>query len=187
MIGSFPFLSFMLEAVLLGSAALGLLLAPSAGLVTGLSARSKGLSAWKYGAVGAFYCALTILPWLYLAARMVGRKPNAFCVMSGYGFLYGLWLFGQICTFGVLNAATNFSRRVSGSSTGTDEPYTILLLVTLALLVVSIIHILVYRSASFRRSARHETFLIPVAYLMPFIYVWAGHLLLIVYVIEIDV
>ena len=123
MIGSFPFLSFMLEAVLLGSAALGLLLAPFAGLVTGLMARSKGLSAWKYGAVGAFYCALIILPWLYLVARMVGRKPNAFCVMSGYGFLYGLWLFGQVCSFGVLNAATNFSRRVSGSSAGADEPY----------------------------------------------------------------
>ena len=184
MIGSFPFLSITLEVALLGTAALGLLLAPLTGLATGLMARRKGLNACKYGAVGAFYSALTILPLLYLAARIVGKKPNAFCVVSGYGSLYGMWLFGQVCTFGVFNAATNFSRRVSGSSTGSDAPYAILFLITLALLAISIIHIVVYKQASVRRSARSDTFLIPLAYLMPFVYVWVGHILFVVYVIE---
>lgn len=177
-------ISIALEFMFLYMAALCLLFAPAAGLVTGLMARSRGLSARKYAAIGAFYCALIILPWLHLTMRMIGKKPNVFCIVSGYGFLYAWWLFAQVCSFGVLESASNFSRRVFGSSAGSDAPYAILFLITLALLAISIIHIVVYKQASVRRSARPDTFLIPIAYLMPFVYVWVGHALFVVYVIE---
>lgn len=168
-------ISLPLEFIFLYMAALCLLLAPPAGLVTGLMARSKGLSVWKYAAIGAFYCALIIFPWLHLTAKLAGKKPNLFCIVSSYVFLYGFWLFGQVCSFGVLNAAR---------STAADEPYGALFWVTFALLAVSILHILVYKQTSVRHSLRSDTFLIPIAYLLPFVYIWAGHVLFVAYVIE---
>ena len=82
-----PFIPLILEFLLLYTAAFGLLLAPIAGMTNGLVERLKGLSAWKYGAVGAFYCALIILPWLHLTAQLAGKNlkcPALFQAMFSY-------------------------------------------------------------------------------------------------------
>lgn len=172
MISSIPFIPFMLEILLLYAAAVGLLLAPFAGLGMGLAARAKGLNAWGYGALGAFYSALSIFLWLYMMTRLFDRAPKRSCIIIGYVLLYCCWLFGQICTFGIL---ANFEL---------DRPYASLFWIMFAMLILSLTHILVHNQISRAFPKTSSRILTHIAYLMPFVYISIGHVLWILYVIR---
>ena len=166
------FTPFMLGILLLYAAALGLLLAPFAGLGAGLAARSRGLNAWGYGALGAFYSTLSIFLWLYIMTQIFDRTPKRSCIISGYALLYCGWLFGQICAFGML------------ASFESEGPYASLFWIMFAMLVLSLAHILVHKQVSPAISKTYRRILAHIAYLMPFVYIWVGHVLWILYVIE---
>ena len=71
---------------------IGPLWAPFAGLACAIRAPSIGRSRVRYAVLGALYSALFLLPWIYLIARMYGKKlPKAF-IWSGYIVLYVVWL-----------------------------------------------------------------------------------------------
>ena len=162
----------MLEILLLYAAAFGLLLAPFAGLGAGLTARAKGLNAWGYGALGAFYSTLSIFLWLYMMTRLFDRTPKRSCLVSGYVLLYCCWLFGQICTFGIL------------ASFELEGPYASLFWIMFAMFVLSLTHILIHNQISPAISKTYRRVLRHIAYLMPFAYIWVGHVLWILYVIR---
>lgn len=172
MISPIPFIPFMLEILLLYAAALGLLLAPFAGLAAGLTARSRGLSAWRYGALGALYSSLIILPWLHMMTRLFDRTPKRSCIISGYALLYCWWLFGQVCTLGILTGIES------------ERPYASLFWIVFAMFVLSLTHILVQNQISRALSKTSRMILTRIAYLMPFVYIWVGHILWIFYVIR---
>ena len=73
----------------------GLLGAPFAALICAIIARVKGLGQ-SYAGTGAWYSMLFILPWIYLALRMLGVQVSDRAAQIGYAILYGIWLYGAI-------------------------------------------------------------------------------------------
>ena len=72
---------------------LGLLGAPIAALICFIIGRIRGLNETHAG-TGAWYSMLFILPWLYLALRMLGARISDGAARAGYALFYGLWLYG---------------------------------------------------------------------------------------------
>ena len=68
--------------------------APFGALACALIAWRRGLNPYRCAVAGAAYSALFFLPWVYLAARMLGWViPKPLTALS-YIALYGLWAYG---------------------------------------------------------------------------------------------
>ena len=83
--------------VMLGVAPVGaisLVWAPFGALICTLIAWRRGLSRRRYAIVGAAHSALFFLPWVYLAARMLGWSIPKPLVAICYVVLYAAWLQG---------------------------------------------------------------------------------------------
>ena len=83
--------------VMLGVApagAISLVWAPFGALICALTARRRGLSRRRYAIAGAVCSALFFLPWVYLAARMLGWAIPKPLVVIFYVVLYAAWLQG---------------------------------------------------------------------------------------------
>ncbi len=92
-------------------AAIGLVCAPFAAMVSWKAARKRRLKPGLYLVMGAMYSVAFLLPWLYLTARLRGNAfpPNA--IRIGYFVLYATWLLGPISfwgTFVILAALDGF-------------------------------------------------------------------------------
>lgn len=68
--------------------------APFGALVCSLIAWRRGLSPYRYAVAGAVYSALFFLPWVYLAARMLGWVVPKPLAALPYVVLYAAWLQG---------------------------------------------------------------------------------------------
>ena len=54
-------------------------------------AHRRGLNVLYYGLIGAVYWSFSTLPWLYLMARMSGRRMPEGLTITGYIVLYASW------------------------------------------------------------------------------------------------
>ena len=81
--------------VIISSMILGLLWAPFAAFICAVIARVRGLSS-SYAGTGAWYSMLFILPWFYLALRMLGVRVPQGLVRIGYTTFYGAWLYAAV-------------------------------------------------------------------------------------------
>ena len=68
--------------------------APFGALACALIAWRRGLSPYRHAVAGAAYSALFFLPWVYLAARMLGWAIPKPLAALPYVVLYGLWAYG---------------------------------------------------------------------------------------------
>ena len=68
--------------------------APFGALVCALIAWRRGLNPYRCAVAGAAYSALFFLPWVYLAARMLGWAIPKPLTALPYVVLYGLWAYG---------------------------------------------------------------------------------------------
>ena len=68
--------------------------APFGALTCALIAWRRGLSPYRCAVAGAAYSALFFLPWVYLAARMLGWAIPKPLTALPYVVLYGLWAYG---------------------------------------------------------------------------------------------
>ena len=71
---------------------IGLLWTPFAALICLAIARARRLEGEGYGKAGALYSLLFLLPWVWLALRMMGVPVPAAVARAGYAVMYGLWL-----------------------------------------------------------------------------------------------
>ncbi len=71
---------------------LGLLWMPFGALICSQTARVRSLPDDGYGATGAGYSALMLLPWVYLVVRMLGRRVPRPVIWAGYSYIYACWL-----------------------------------------------------------------------------------------------
>ena len=78
----------------------GLAWSPFAALIAWRLARRRGLSGGRYALVGAAYSVFLLVPWLYLAVSLLGRRPPGFVVQLIYRLLYFAWLVGPIVFWG---------------------------------------------------------------------------------------
>ena len=95
---NFPFLAmfapFFLIAYTIIAGAGAAVWAPFGALICALIAWRRGLSPYRYAIAGAACSALFFLPWVYLAARMLGWAiPKPLAVLP-YVVLYASWLQG---------------------------------------------------------------------------------------------
>ena len=90
-----------LSAVVM-SMVFGLIGAPFAALICAIISRIRGLGE-SYAGAGAWYSMLFVLPWIYLALRMIGYKSfgSDRLAQFGYAILYGVWLYGAIASTAV--------------------------------------------------------------------------------------
>lgn len=83
----------------------GLVWAPVAGLISGVSAavssRNGGI-ALRNAVKGGFYSMLFVFPWIYLIFRTYGKTAPYPIVIIGYVVIYISWLFGPIALSFVL-------------------------------------------------------------------------------------
>lgn len=83
----------------------GLVWAPVAGLISGVSAavssRNGGI-ALRNAVKGGFYSMLFVFPWIYLIFRTYGKTAPTALVRLGYVVIYISWLFGPIALSFVL-------------------------------------------------------------------------------------
>ena len=95
---NFPFLAmfapFFMMAFIGIAIIAGLVWAPFGALACALIAWRRGLSPYRYAVAGAAYSALFFLPWVYLAARMLGWAIPKPLTALPYVVLYGLWAYG---------------------------------------------------------------------------------------------
>ena len=71
---------------------LGLLGAPFAALACVIISRVRRLDS-SYAGTGTWYSMLFILPWIYLALRMLGTQVPDRLAQLGYAILFGMWLY----------------------------------------------------------------------------------------------
>ena len=95
---NFPFLAmfapFFMMAFIGTAIIAGLVWAPFGALVCALIAWRRGLSPYRCAVAGAAYSALFFLPWVYLAARMLGWAIPKPLIALPYVVLYLSWLQG---------------------------------------------------------------------------------------------
>ena len=70
---------------------LSVVLSPLAAGICMWLARRRGLNVLYYGKIGAIYWLFSPLPWVYLIARMSGRRMPQGLVITGYFVLYLSW------------------------------------------------------------------------------------------------
>ena len=87
-----PTLVVMLGVVPVG--AISMVWTPFGALICALIAGRRGLSRRRYAIAGAAHSALFFLPWVYLAARMLGWAIPKPLVVIFYVVLYAAWLQG---------------------------------------------------------------------------------------------
>ena len=95
---NFPFLALFLPLQVMVAnemaAIASMIWAPFGAAVCALIAWRRGLSPYRYAVAGAVCSALFFLPWVYLAARMLGWVvPKPLAVLP-YVVLYASWLQG---------------------------------------------------------------------------------------------
>ena len=95
---NFPFLvmfvPFFLMVYTIIAGAWAAAWAPFGALVCALIAWRRGLSPYRYAVAGAVCSALFFLPWVYLAARMLGWAVPKPLAALPYVVLYASWLQG---------------------------------------------------------------------------------------------
>ncbi len=98
---------------------LGALLSPFAALTCALRARSMGLSAGRYAAIGALYSTLLFLPFCYLVLRMYDKTVSSAFVRAGYFILYTVWFLTSIVGTSVAAFFTGLTAFGTDHSAGT--------------------------------------------------------------------
>ena len=84
----------MLYTVMAGVAAV--IWAPFGALICAIIAWRRRLSPWRCALAGAVCSALFFLPWVYLAARMLGWTISKPLVVLAYFVLYASWWLGPM-------------------------------------------------------------------------------------------
>ena len=78
----------------------GLLFSLIAATSCAVLAMRRDLSVKRYALAGGIYSALLIAPYVYLAARLLDRKPSEELVRFTYLVLIGLWIAGPLFATG---------------------------------------------------------------------------------------
>ena len=89
---------------------LGILWSPFGALICALIARRRGLPVKYYAGMGAWYCALLLLPWIYLVLRMMGRAVSRGWISFGYFILYAVWFIGSVCLMALITMLSFVNR-----------------------------------------------------------------------------
>ena len=85
--------------------------APFGALICALIAWRRGLSPRRYAVAGAAHSVLFFLPWVYLAARMLGVRVPKPLVVLGCAVAYAAWLQG-IAQYSFMHWATDDDYRM---------------------------------------------------------------------------
>ncbi len=148
----------------LALAQLGVMGAPITGLISGLIARKKGLSFWRYAGFGAVYSALFLFPWFYLLLRQLSMTPPRFLIRAAYVVLYGV----------IWPSTTIMSCTVQASPDTSAPASTLLSAIMLVSMLGWIVSLAVLglwpSSQSSAASKPGQDVLPPFRYLMPFVY-----------------
>jgi hypothetical protein len=85
---------------------IGVIWAPFAALICGISAKSKGMSAIRYAVAGAAYSLLFLIPSLYFTLRLLRLRVPRVVVDMGYIFILILWTLFIAVSYGGLAHST---------------------------------------------------------------------------------
>ena len=165
-------------------AALGLLWAPFAALISALTAKSRGLSPRRSAITGAIFSMLFLLPWIYLWAWQRNRPLSSSAIASGYVLLYGLWTLGLIGQVGVVLLVHSGDNLSESSTSG---GMTVLFVALIAMLILSVCQLGIAGMKSYNPFSNGERILplhppSHLLYLSPFIYAYISMILLFLFI-----